>query len=108
MKSLLNKAKNIKQEKATTITTAIEREIILNLLGLPRVLDKALEAKSLNDIAEYLYKLTSQYNKFYSENKIITEENEYIRESWLILTRVVYNINMLLLNTLGISVPEKM
>ena len=81
MKSLLNKAKNIKQEKATTITTATEREIILNLLGLPRVLDKALEAKSLNDIAEYLYKLTSQYNKFYSENKIITEENEYIRES---------------------------
>ena len=108
MKSLLNKAKNIKQEKVTTITTATEREIILNLLGLPRVLDKALEAKSLNDIAEYLYKLTSQYNKFYSENKIITEENEYIRESWLILTTVVYNINMLLLNTLGISVPEKM
>ena len=108
MKSLLNKAKNIKQEKATIITTATEREIILNLLGLPRVLDKALEAKSLNDIAEYLYKLTSQYNKFYSENKIITEENEYIRESWLILTTVVYNINMLLLNTLGISVPEKM
>lgn len=108
MKSLLNKAKDIKQEKATTITTATEREIILNLLGLPRVLDKALEAKSLNDIAEYIYKLTSQYNKFYSENKIITEENEYIRESWLILTTVVYNINMLLLNTLGISVPEKM
>lgn len=108
MKSLLNKAKDIKQEKATTITTATEREIILNLLSLPRVLDKALEAKSLNDIAEYLYKLTSQYNKFYSENKIITEENEYIRESWLILTTVVYNINMLLLNTLGISVPEKM
>lgn len=108
MKSLLNKAKNIKQEKAKTITTATEREIILNLLSLPRVLDKALEAKSLNDIAEYLYKLTSQYNKFYSENKIITEENEYIRESWLILTTVVYNINMLLLNTLGISVPEKM
>jgi arginyl-tRNA synthetase len=108
MKSLLNKAKDIKQEQATTITTATEREIILNLLSLPRVLDKALEAKSLNDIAEYLYKLTSQYNKFYSENKIITEENEYIRESWLILTTVVYNINMLLLNTLGISVPEKM
>lgn len=108
MKSLLNKSKDIKQEKATTITTSSEREIILNLLNLPRVLDKALEVKSLNDIAEYLYKLTSQYNKFYSENKIITEENENIRESWLILTTVVYNINMLLLNTLGISVPEKM
>lgn len=108
MKSLLNKAKDIKQEKARTIKTKIEREIILNLLNLPRILDKSLEAKSLNDIAEYLYKLTSQYNKFYSENKIITEENEYIRESWLILTTVVYNINMLLLDTLGIPVPEKM
>ena len=73
-----------------------------------KILNKAYESKSLNDIAEYLYKLTSQYNKFYAENKVLTEENKEIQESWLILTKIVYNINTLLLDTLSIKVPEKM
>lgn len=108
MKSLLNRAKNLRKEEVKEITTQSEKDIILTLLNLSQVLNKSLDARSLNDIAEYIYKLTSQYNKFYAEHKIITEENADIRESWLVLTKTVYNINMLLLNTLGIPVPEKM
>lgn len=108
MKSLLNRAKDLRKEEVKEITTQSEKDIILTLLNLSQVLNKSLDAKSLNDIAEYIYKLTSQYNKFYAEHKIITEENADIRESWLVLTKTVYNINMLLLNTLGIPVPEKM
>ena len=62
----------------------------------------------MNEIAEYLYNITSLYNKFYSENKVLTEEDKELQESWLVLTNVVYKINILLLNTLGIEVPEKM
>ena len=108
MKSLLAKAKDIKQETAQVVSTKTEKDIILTILNLTNILNKSLEAKSLNDIAEYLYKLTSQYNKFYAENKIITEEDAVKRESWLVLTKIVYNINMLLLDVLGIPVPEKM
>lgn len=108
MKSLLNRAKDLRKEEVKEITTQSEKNIILTLLNLSQVLNKSLDARSLNDIAEYIYKLTSQYNKFYAEHKIITEENADIRESWLVLTKTVYNINMLLLNTLGIPVPEKM
>ena len=75
---------------------------------MPTVLTKAKEAKSLNDIAEFLYKLTSLYNKFYSENKVLVEENKQLQESWLVLTKLVYDINNLLLDVLGIKVPEKM
>ena len=81
---------------------------MIKKLNLPIVLDKSLETKSLNDIAEYLYKLTSQYNKFYSENKVLIEEDEELKESWLVLTKIVYSTNMLLLDTLGIKVPNKM
>lgn len=108
MKSLLAKAKDIKQETAQVVSTKTEKDIILTILNLTNILNKSLEAKSLNDIAEYLYKLTSQYNKFYAENKIITEEDIVKRESWLVLTKIVYDINMLLLDVLGIPVPEKM
>ena len=108
MKSLLAKAAGLKQEKMQLIGGETEKEIALTILSMPTVLTKAKEARSLNDIAEFLYKLTSLYNKFYSENKVLVEENQQLQESWLVLTKIVYDINNLLLDVLGIKVPEKM
>lgn len=108
MKSLLNKAKDIKAEKITKLKGAFEKDIALTILNLPLVLTRAVEAKTLNEIAEYIYKLTSTYNSFYAENKILTEEDTELRDSWIILTKIVYDINMLILGILGIKVPEKM
>ena len=108
MKSLLAKAKELKQEKMYLINSETERDLALTVLSMPNVLTKAIDARSLNDIAEYLYKLTSIYNKFYSENKVLIEENQQLQESWLVLTKLVYDINILLLDVLSIKVPEKM
>lgn len=110
IKSLLNKAKekNINFNKFNIINSKTEKELLITLLNMPTVIDRTYDTKSLNEIAEYIYKLTSIYNKFYSENKILTEENIDLRESWLTLSKVVYDTNMLLLNTMGINCPEKM
>lgn len=108
MNSLLEKAKDINYSDIKILSTVTEKEIALNILKLPTILQKSLETKSLNDISEYIYKITSLYNKFYSENKVLTEKNEVIKKSWLILTKIVYDTNILLLNILGIKVPEKM
>ena len=77
-------------------------------MNFPLVLTKSYEAKSLNDVTDYIYKLTSSYNKFYSENRIITEEDIELRSSWLALTKLVLDINLLLLNILAIDCPNKM
>ncbi len=108
MKSLLEKGCEYKQDKYIKINNDIDKDIVLTLLKLPTVLTKAFELRSLNDIAEYLYTLTSKYNKFYAENKVLLEKNQQLQESWLVLTNVVYKINLLLLETLGLRVPEKM
>lgn len=108
MKSLLNKASGLKQEEVHKFRGKTEEELALTILNLPNIIEKALDTKSMNEITEYLYNITSLYNKFYSENKVLTEEDTELQESWLVLTKVVYNINTLLLNTLGIEVPEKM
>jgi arginyl-tRNA synthetase len=108
MKSLLAKAEGIKQQQMHMLNSETEKDIALTILALPTVLLKSKEAKSLNDIAEYLYKLTALYNKFYAENKVLVEENQQQQQSWLVLTKLVYDINMLLLDVLGLKVPEKM
>ena len=108
MASLLNKAKDEKQTTYKKVKNKTDRDIILTLLELPNVLTRSFEMKSLNEIADYLYDLTSKYNKFYSENKVLTEEEEDLKESLLVLTNTVYKSNLLLLDNLGLKVPEKM
>ena len=110
MKSLLTKANeaNIKYEKISVLSNEFDRDVIRNLNNLDIVLNKAFSSKSLNDIAEYLYKLTTSYNRFYTENIILKENDLLKRESWLYLTKIVYEINMKLLEILAIEVPEKM
>ena len=108
MKSLLEKGKEEKKETYSKIKDSIDKDIVLTLLRLPIVLSKSYEAKSLNEITEYIYNLTSKYNKFYAENKILIEEDDNLKESWLVLTSIVYQVNLLLLDILGLKVPEKM
>ncbi len=108
MKSLLEKSnqdiKNLKVEKLI----GVEKETIRMLLELPVILNNAFETKSVNDISEYLYKLTSSYNKFYAENHILTCQDTELKQSWLALTSLVHRTNLLLLDVLAIKVPEKM
>ena len=108
MKSLLAKGADLPIGEIIKFKTETEKDIALTILRLPIILNKALDSRSLNDITEYIYKLTALYNKFYAENKILTEEDKELQKSWLTLTKIVYDINMMLLDILAIKVPEKM
>ena len=108
MKSLLKKANAKDKNTIIKLKGQVEKDIALTLLNLPTILNKSYETKSLNDIAEYLFKLTSLYNKFYQDNRVLAEEDNDLKISWLALTELVYKVNSLLLDTLGIIVPDKM
>jgi arginyl-tRNA synthetase len=110
IKSLLDKAKDngLQIGPIDVIVNEYDRNIALMLLQTPIVLNKAFEERTLNDIAEYLYQLTSAFNNFYSSNKILLEENEIVQQSWLGLTQNVYETNKKLLRVLGINTPKKM
>ena len=108
MKSLLKKANAKDKNTIIKLKGQVEKDIALTLLNLPTILNKSYETKSLNDIAEYLFKLTSLYNKFYQDNRVLAEEDKDLKLSWLALTELVYKVNTLLLDTLGIIVPDKM
>jgi len=110
MKSLLNKAEEAKISfnEYKVINDEIDREVIIGLLNLRSVLLKSFNTRSLNDITDYLYKITNLYNNFYSQNRVLTEDNKDLQESWLMLTKVIYDNNLKLLNILGIEIPDRM
>lgn len=110
MRSLLDKAKenNLKANNITKFKGNAERKIALAMLDLKRIIKRSFENYSLNEIAEYLYKITNLYNNFYADNKVLTEQDEALKNSWLTLTKIIYDNNKYLLDILGINIPEKM
>ena len=108
IKSILNKLGDFSYNKYHNIYTSQEREIILTLLELKNVLNRSVETKTLNEICEYIFKLTNIYNSFYNDNYIISEEDLNKKESWSILSSIVLKVNKFILNILAIDIPEKM
>lgn len=108
--SLLKKANELGLDvgPVNLITNEYDKEVVLNLLRTPIILENAYNSKSLNEIAEYLYQLTNSYNNFYSANRILSENDNETRQSWLGLSENIYNANAELLDILGIEIPRKM
>ena len=106
MKSLLSKS-NLKYDKYYKINTKEERDILINIIKLRSVIEKSFNMRSLNEICEYIYKLTSSFNAFYSNHEVLTEQDELVKESYLTLINEVYIINKYLLNILAITLPDK-
>lgn len=109
MASLLNKAEkeNIIPNEYKLISTREERDIIINLLNLRNTIEKSMNSRTVNEICEYLYKLTSSFNAFYSNHEVITEADEDKKESYISLIKLVHDTNEYLLNILAIEVPER-
>jgi arginyl-tRNA synthetase len=107
MKSLLAKAGETGYVMHD-IYSQTEKELITKVLEMPIRIDKAYRNKTLSEITEYIYELDSLFNKFYGENRILTEEDEAKKQTWLFLTDVVYKVNKLLLDVLAISIPDRM
>lgn len=110
IKSLLEKAKENSLEEGRILNPSSEeeRKLMFTITRMNDILLSAYENKSLTEIVNYLYDLNSLYNSFYNSTKIIGEDNKEQRSSWIRLSRLVYLMNIKLLNILSIKEVEKM
>ncbi len=107
LKSLLKKVGN----SGTTMTSIVNsdmREILVKLTELSRVLKNAYCEITTNYIAEFIYELCSLYNKFYAKNNISNETSIAVKNSYIALSRLVYNTLSKLLDILGIEEVDRM
>ena len=107
MKSLLKKV----EDKDYVISDILNEDVdnILNkILLLPKQLYLSYKEASLNYITEYLYQLVCLYNKFYNDNNVLNEVDMVKRESYIAMTKLVYNICHNILEILAIDEVEKM
>lgn len=107
MKSMLDKS-GFDNYKIIKLAGNYDRTLLINLLQMPKIIDSAYNEGTPSDIAEYVYVLSSNFNKFYAENHVLGCEDETQKKSWLALVSILHQATTLLINTLGIDIPEKM
>ena len=85
-----------------------EKALMMALSKLNAVIQPAFQEKAPHKICSYIYELANAFNSFYHETKILGEENEDQKTSWiqvLILTRKVLET---CIGLLGFEAPDRM
>ena len=85
-----------------------ERGLMLRMLQLPEVIDRTIDLRAPNHLAEYAYELASDFSRFYELCHILNEPDPHRRASWLALVSINRRMLGLLLDLLGIEVPKRM
>lgn len=103
-RSILAKSE-AKSPKPGTYSDPKELTLISTLKEFPRVVDDAVRDYRPHYIANYVYKLASQFNDFYQSVPVLKAEQ---RESRLALVKASAIVIKNSLGLLGIEAPEKM
>lgn len=105
--SILRKAKKVPVAELKNLNSTLELGIVRKLSELPDVLAQAGETLSPNALANYLYELSTQVNKYYEETPILKDENKTRLGARLALVKAIAGILENGLNILGIASPKK-
>lgn len=89
-------------------TIPVERDLMLELLRFPEVVQRSIDLRAPNHVAEYAYLVAGAWNRFYDTCHILSEPDPTRQASWLALARWTETTLETLLRLLGIEVPDRM
>ena len=72
------------------------------------VMENAFDEIAPHKICSYIYDLANAFNRFYHETKILSEEKEEQKASWIALLKLTRDVLEKCIDVLGFSAPERM
>ena len=72
------------------------------------MIENAYEEKAPHKICAYIYDVANAFNHFYHETKILGEEDENKKQSWIALLAFAQRVLETAIDILGFSAPDKM
>ncbi|MEG2935792.1 MAG: arginine--tRNA ligase [Clostridium sp.] len=108
IKSILNKAGVTEFDNIAAPQSDAERNLMLQLVKFNEVIELSYRERAPHKICEYVYELSNNFNKFYNDTKILAEEDEAKKVSWLSLINLVKNTLEQCLELLGMESVERM
>ncbi len=109
-RSILRKAADVGLAPGDILPPAsdTERDLHLKLAELPDLVQYAFDTRAPNHLCDYGYTLATQFNRFYREHHILNESDPSRQASWLADSLLTVQTLELVLDLLGIDVPDRM
>ena len=112
IKSILNKYTEQGKELTDLVigepVNDSEKSLMLELAKYNAMMETACEEVAPHKICAYIYDLANAFNHFYHETKILTEEDETKKESWIALLTLTRDVLEVCIDLLGFSAPDRM
>ncbi len=108
MKSILAKAGELGTVKLMAPATEPETSLLLVLDRFSHAMKGAYEEMAPHRICAYVYELANAFNHFYHETKILSEENDEKKASYLGLVILTKRVMEQCIDILGFEAPERM
>lgn len=113
IKSILAKYEEQSGKKAKDARLAVsgsdnEKALCLALTGFAEAVESAAKELMPNRICAYIYGLSNTFNSFYHETRILAEEDEAKKESYIALLYNTLRIMETGIDLLGFDAPERM
>lgn len=85
-----------------------EKDLMTDLAGFGAMMDNAYTEIAPHRVCAYIYQLSNDFNSFYHSTKILSEQDQEKKESWIALLKLTLDILNACIDVLGFSAPERM
>ena len=85
-----------------------EKSLMLQVVKFNEVIDNVYKETAPHKLCAYIYDLANDFNKFYHETKILSEEDFKVQASYIGLLVLTKNILETCIDVLGFSAPDRM
>ena len=86
----------------------IEKDLMLEVGKFNEMIQNVSQENAPHKICAYIYDLANTFNRFYHETKILSEEEEARKKSYLALLDVTRRVLECCIDLLGFEAPERM
>lgn len=112
IKSILNRyteeGKNVGDTVVKAPVSDSQKALMLETAKFNSVVVNAFEEKAPHKICSYIYELANAFNRFYHETKILSEEDQEQKQSFIALLVLVKDVLEACIDMLGFTAPERM
>lgn len=112
IKSILNRyteeGKNVGDTVVKAPVSDSQKTLMLETAKFNSVVVNAFEEKAPHKICSYIYELANAFNRFYHETKILSEEDQEQKQSFIALLVLVKDVLEACIDMLGFTAPERM
>ncbi len=112
IKSILNKyleaGGNLDGLSILPAQNEYEKSLMLQVLKFNDVFEAVYEETAPHKLCAYIYELANEFNKFYHETKILSEEDEEKKAGYIALLVLTRRVLETCISLLGFDAPERM